>query len=62
MSADLIEINDFLGKHPPFCLLPEQVVVDAAGAIEISYCRYAGGCPAIAHRPYRFEGGAERRP
>ncbi|WP_041793672.1 Crp/Fnr family transcriptional regulator [Pararhodospirillum photometricum] len=39
MDVELIEIQDFLARFPPFDLLPADVTADLARSIEIRYAR-----------------------
>jgi len=39
MSAELLEIQSFIAQHAPFDQLPEQVILDIAQSVEISYYR-----------------------
>jgi CBS domain-containing protein len=39
MSAELLEIQGFIAQYAPFDQLPEQVLIDVAKSVEISYYR-----------------------
>ncbi|GGQ06071.1 DUF294 nucleotidyltransferase-like domain-containing protein [Shewanella litoralis] len=39
MSAEVLEIQSFIAQHAPFDKLPEQVLIDVAKSVEISYYR-----------------------
>ncbi|MBF0383284.1 MAG: cyclic nucleotide-binding/CBS domain-containing protein [Magnetococcales bacterium] len=39
MDIELLEIRDFLADHPPFDLLPKQVLEQTVATLEISYYR-----------------------
>lgn len=39
MEVELLEIQHFLSQYPPFNLLPEEAVKEAAQSVEISYYR-----------------------
>tara|TARA_R110001583_G_scaffold1609_9_gene12598 strand:+ start:5581 stop:7455 length:1875 start_codon:yes stop_codon:yes gene_type:complete len=39
MSAELLEIQSFIAQYAPFDLLPEQVIIEVAKSVEISYYR-----------------------
>jgi len=39
MSAELLEIQSFIAQYAPFDQLPEQVIIEVAKSVEISYYR-----------------------
>ena len=39
MEVELLEIQHFLSQYPPFSLLPEEAIKEAAQSVEISYYR-----------------------
>ena len=39
MEVELLEIQHFLSQYPPFNLLPEEAIKEAAQSVEISYYR-----------------------
>ncbi|MBB1440427.1 cyclic nucleotide-binding/CBS domain-containing protein [Shewanella sp. SG41-4] len=39
MTAEVLEIQGFIAQHAPFDQLPEQVLIDVAKSVEISYYR-----------------------